>query len=257
VFLFKGLWRMNILLVVPFSADLPLLASEAETLVNVLQPRCVLQDNVTEERLRSTIQAEVNADGVFDGIWIASHFSERDLQLTDTRLGRDYLVQYIALSGAHWAVLNGCESEGMAGAIAAIGVEVVAVAMTDGGVGIADRDAMRLAYVLAYAIEQQDGDLSAAFASIPNASRQYRYFPAGAAVTRAYNDDRKLGEALARLEEKVDNLARKVEGLTGRVDGMTTALERRPTAGQVMSAVAFGCILVLMVIIILIQRGIL
>jgi hypothetical protein len=223
---------MNVLLVCPYHPDLPLLQSEAEALVNILKPRRVLIDDVTEGRLRSTIEDDVNGpEGPYQGIWLATHSSERAVQLSDGDLSRDALVTYVAMSGAEWIVLNGCESEGLAAGLAGIGVDVLAVAMTEDGRGIGDRDAWRLSMPLARAILECDGDLEGAVASIPSATRLHRFFPAAASAARAYTTDRDLGMSLARLEEKVDNLSR-------QVGEMADALDKRPTK-EIMLGVMF------------------
>lgn len=239
---------MNVLLVVPFFEDLPLLASEVEALVNTLQPRRVLQGDVGELRLAAAIKEETDRAGAFDGFWLATHSSERAVVLSDGELSRDALVNYIAQTGASWVALNGCESEGLAAGIAAIGCDVLAVAMTADGSGIKDRDAWRMAAQFAVALERHDGDFRAAFESIPQ-TPYHRYFPAGAAM-RAYDGDREMVKQLAQLVEKVSTLSQ-------QMDGVRAAMEKRPTAAQVLGMVLAGCLFVLMLIIILIGRGIL
>lgn len=239
---------MNVILVVPFFGDLPLLVTEVETLVNTLQPRRVLQGDVSELRLAAAIKEETDRGGAFDGFWLATHSSERVVQLTDGELSRDALVNYIAQSGAEWVVLNGCESEGLAAGIAAIGCEVLAVALTEDGSGIKDRDAMRMAVQFAAALDRTDGDFRAAFESIPH-SPHHRYFPAGES-TRGYEGDRDVVRALATLVVKVDTLGH-------RLDEVIAAMEKRPTAAQVVGMVLAGCVFVLMLVVILIGRGVL
>ena len=237
---------VNVILVVPFFGDLPLLASEVEALVNTLQPRRVLQGDVTELRLAAAIKDGVDRGGAFDGFWLATHSNERSVQLTDGELSRDALVNYIAQSGAEWVVLNGCESEGLAAGIAAIGCEVLAVAMTEDGSGIKDRDALRMAAQFAVALDRTGGDFRAAFESIPQ-TPHHRYFPAGES-TRAYNGDQDIVKTLAELVVKVNALSQQMEGVKA-------ALENRPTAAQVLGMVLAGCVFVLMLIFILIGRG--
>lgn len=237
---------MNVILVVPFFGDLPLLASEVEALVNTLQPRRVLQGDVSELRLAAAIKEEVDRDGSFDGFWLATHSSERAIMLSDGELSRDALVNYIAQSGADWVVLNGCESEGLAAGIAAIGCEVLAVAFTEDGSGITDRDALRMASTFATALDKLGGDFRGAFESMPH-TPHHRYFPAGTA-TRAYDNDREVAKTLATLVVKVDLLS-------SRLDDVRGAMEKRPTAAQVLGMVLAGCIFVLMLMFILIGRG--
>ena len=242
---------MNVLLVVPFFEDLPLLVAEVETLVNTLQPRRVLQGDVSELRLAAAIKADVDTGGAFDGFWLATHSNERSVRLTDGELGRDALVNYIAQTGASWVVLNGCESEGLAAGIAAIGCEVLAVEMTEDGSGIKDRDAMRMAVQFATALDRQGGEFQAAFESLPR-STHHRYFPAGIAV-RNYDNDREVAKTLATLVVKVDTISQ-------RLDGVIDALDKRPTASQVVGMVFFGSVMVLFVVALffyLFQRGIL
>lgn len=197
---------VNVILVVPFFGDLPLLASEVEALVNTLQPRRVLQGDVTELRLAAAIKDEVDRAGAFDGFWLATHSSERAVALSDGELSRDALVNYIAQSGAEWVVLNGCESEGLAAGIAAIGCEVLAVAMTEDSHGIKDRDAWRMAATFATALDRTAGDFRAAFESIPQ-TPYHRYF-SGASGMRSYSSERDVAATVARMEEKIDNLSR-------------------------------------------------
>jgi hypothetical protein len=235
-----------------FHGDLPLLRTEAQMLVSTLAPRTVLRGEVTEERLRETITNGLDEFGTYDGIWIASHSSADTVQLTDGLLGRDALAQYVNLAGASWVVLNSCESEGLAASLADLGVDVVSVAVTDDGHGIDDRDALRMGTMLATRLEANGGDLQAAFDSVPNA-KNYRFYSAAAVVTRAYQDDRKLGEAIVRLETKVDNLTKQMEEVI-------TALKERPTASQVVGWVFLGSIVVLAIIALfsyLFQRGVL
>lgn len=203
---------MNILLVVPFYDNLPLLSSEAETIVNLLKPRRVLQGNVTEDRLRSAIQDDIRDGGPFMGVWFATHSSERALELSDVTISRDALVQYVALSGAQWVVVNGCESEGLAAGIAAIGVNVLAVAMTEDSHGIVDRDAWRAAVLVASALQQNEGDLAAAFKSVPNLNTHHRFFPA-ALVPRSFSSgDQQIFQMLYELKAE---LARQGEQISG------------------------------------------
>lgn len=241
---------MNVFLVVPFFGDLPLLASEVEALVNTLQPRRVLQGDVTELRLAAAIKDEVDRAGAFDGFWLATHSSERAVALSDGELSRDALVNYIAQSGAEWVVLNGCESEGLAAGIAAIGCEVLAVAMTEDGSGIKDRDAWRMAATFATALDRTGGDFRAAFESIPQ-TPYHRYFPAGAAV-RAYDNDREVAKTLATLVAKVDMLSQ-------RLDEVIAALDKRPTASQVVGMVFFASVVIMPLVYVfhsLYERGI-
>jgi hypothetical protein len=234
---------MNILLVVPFKADLPLLTAEAEALVNLLNPREILiGSGVTEDRLSMAIESAVSGDGPFDGIWLATHMSDRAVELSDGTISRDTLVQYLDRAGVHWAVLNGCESEGMAAGIAAIGIDVLVAAMTDAGTGIGDRDALRVARLVASELRDNGGDLQSAYDSIPHISNKHRFFPASH-TARAYNSNsegysERNNASLARLEEKVDNLSRKV-------DEMAVALEKRPTKEAMFTVLFLWGIVVL------------
>lgn len=242
---------MNVLLVMIFHDDLPLLRTEAQMLVSTLQPRTVLRGDVTEDRLREAIAKGLDEDGPYDGIWLASHSSADAVKLTDGTLGHAALAQYVNLAGASWVVLNSCESEGLAADLADNGVDVVSVAVTDDGHGIGDRDALRMGTMLAIRLGANGGDLQAAFESIPNACQRYRFYTASQAVTRAYSEDRKLGESIARMEGKVDNLARiesKVDVLARQIGEMTEALRQRPTASQTVGYVMLGCMAVLILV---------
>lgn len=244
---------MNVLLIVPFHADLPLLPSEAESLINTLQPRRVLQGEVTEDRLRSTIQADVDADGDFLGIWLATHSSERAISLSDGPLSRDALCSYVAMAGAEWIVLNGCESEGLAAGISALGVAVVAAAMTDDGSGIGDRDAWRITMPLATALNKFDGDLRAAFDSIPNASRLHRYF-APAPVSRAFTDgDQRLLVLLSDMRADIASVRARVDAVDDKLSVIAADVRDKPSRGPLLAwgVIACGFLLALMLVLLI------
>lgn len=222
---------VNVLLIVPFQSDLALLPAEAEGVINQLQPRRVLQGEVTEQRLVDTIQADLREGGPYTGVWIATHTSERAVKLSDGEIGKDAFVMYMALTGATWIVLNGCEGEGMAASLVAIGMDVITTALTPSATGIKDRDAWRMAKLLASSLVAHDGDLRAAYDSIPNASRLYGFFPASDAIRSLRSEDSALYGLLyevrsevAKLGGRVDNLDSSVRRLEQKSEGHVTPI---------------------------------
>lgn len=251
---------MNVLLVAPFFDDLPLLASEVETLVNTLQPRRVLQGDVSEGRLAATIAADTQEDGPFDGFWIATHSSERSVQLSDAAITRDALVSYIALSGAAWVVLNGCESEGLVAGITAIGCEVVAAGMTEDGSGIPDRDAWRLVLPLATALQQHGGSLREAFESIPSAGRMHRYFPPGTAQRALSDNDQRLIVLIYEVKAELAAMRGRVDAIDEKLSVMSAEMKERPSWAAVITylvVVGFVTLFAALVLHQLYERGML
>lgn len=210
----------NALVIFPFHADLKLLPVEAQTVINELRPRKVLQGTVTE----ADVLEALDDLAPLDGIWIGSHVSTYGVQFSDGVTAHSVLAVAFAAADVSWLVINGCDSEGGAAHYTRAGMDVIGVAQSAEAAGIEDRDAARMARLLAKALS--DGsDLAEAYEQVRNADPRYLYFPQSSVKRNGGTSSALVGDIqelklevkiirmeLERIKHEISEDSKKIQG---------------------------------------------
>lgn len=239
--------KPSVLLIAPHSSDklplLPWVDTEIESIVNSGLP-VHLERDINQRKL-----VELTTDTKYNIVWFATHGTEKGIYLSDGLLGTDAITTILRNAGAHYVVLNTCDSIHVAVSISEeTGADVICT-VSDVG----DQEAWRTAAYLAKHLARGLTVQAAFKMSRPASHGKYVYLPGFNGADNRRELQEKISELTAALAsgqpERVEEIISSLADLNMRV----ARLESRQSVTEAKLSPPIGSIaLFLLAIIVLV-----